>query len=109
MRKYNDSSIPWWIWLGVGLSIILILLTGGKKEITLGQVVSALNADPRLSVQSVTCALSGGLIIDKVVGVDEKNISYLTTSVNASVSVKIIPLPDEWKEIPCMVPIEWGD
>ena len=104
-RKVVFDLPPWWWWVGVFLSIVLIMFCKEQqKEMTLDKVVDALNAHPELSAMQVTCAISGNLIIDKIVYVDNQTVSYL-----ANVSVVKIFLPKGWEEIKCKVPLTWPD
>ena len=101
---------PWWWWVGVFLSLILILFyKEARKEMTLGEVVDALNAHPELSAMQVTCAISGSLIIDKLVSVNDQAIFYLATDSKANMSVVSTFLPKGWEEIKCKVPLTWPD
>jgi len=68
--------------------------------------VDALNAHPELSAMQVTCAISGNLIIDKIVYVDNQTVSYLAID---SMSAVRIFLPKGWEEIKCKVPLTWPD
>ena len=76
---------------------------------TLDKVVDALNVHPELSAMQVTCAISGDLIIDKIVYVDNQTVSYLATDSEANMSVVRISLPKGREEIKCKVPLTWPD
>ncbi len=112
-RYEKEPVIPWWIWFGVILSILIVLF-GDKmqkmqRETTLGEVVGILETHPESRVSQVTCTISGSLVIDKLVSINDQTVSYLTTDSKANVSVVRIFLPKGWKEIPCRVPLKWGD
>ena len=108
-RKVIFDLPPWWWWVGVFLSIVLIMFCKEQQEMTLGKVVDALNVHPELDAKQVTCAISGSLIIDKLVSVNDQAIFYLAIDSEANMSVVRIFLPKGWEEIKCKVPLTWPD